>query len=117
MLHLGLDNQQGTSTSSPSPDPQGKHPNMLVNFIKTKLYVDQMPVSFCVRCLLTISVATITHDRDAYCMHTAAHIIELRAPVLTKCRVPNMRGIRFEGKFCSVSILHAGEVRILISQS
>ena len=73
MLHLGLDNQQGTSTSSPSPDPQGKHPNMLVNFIKTKLYVDQMPVSFCVRCLLTISVATITHMTEMPTVCTPLH--------------------------------------------
>ena len=73
MLHLGLDNQQGTSTSSPSPNPQGKYPNLLVDFIKTKLYVDQMPVSFRVHRLLAISVATITHMTETPTVCTPPH--------------------------------------------
>ena len=40
-----------------------------------------------------------SYDRDTYCTHTTARIIELKAPILTKCRVPNMRASTLRENF------------------
>jgi hypothetical protein len=81
-LRLDLNDQPGTPTSPPSPDPRGKRPNLLVDLIETeKLYVDQMAGIIRVRRLhCQFSGRHCSYDRSLYRIESGLSMVSHKPP-------------------------------------